>query len=356
MKLRVLIGLAAGLASTACATQEQVRAMKRPELPPTRAIAADRGDKLFRSIAIYEIEGAPEWPLFDGGDIVTTRPLRAQVKLDLERWLDQTQLLANNIQHSSHLLTVEFTNLRGPNLIPFSDKAAIVKATFTLRERRTGKVVLTTDVAEAKVARMPGLTESMVRSAVHGAVFGGAVAQAVTSSDGEMSIAYPLIGALTGAKGARHTARQQFLLSDPAVQESSTLDSIAQGITSGFIIGGLTSLIDERQKDSTIWEQRALGVVAGALSGAAGAANSRPVMDNTQEGTFIGAFNGALRREQASVAALRGAYAAFTLHLVDAGYLRVRDAVPCSVLNPDGYGTAILITTPTAIGTDCPRS
>ena len=169
---------AAALAATAvsaCATQEDVRTMRRPPLPPGFVALASQGEKLHKGIAIYEINGAPEFKLFDEGDVYTTRPTRRQVRNYLNSWLLEADLLSEDVAHARYLLTVTFEELSGPDVVWFTDKRASAKVRYRIEHARTREVIFDRTFDSAFRARFPGVTEEMVRSAISQGLTGSAV-------------------------------------------------------------------------------------------------------------------------------------------------------------------------------------
>jgi hypothetical protein len=75
------------IAVSACATHADLQALRRPELPPRFVALADSTTVLHRSVALYDINGAPEFRLFDGNGIIATRPTRADVAHMFGAWL-----------------------------------------------------------------------------------------------------------------------------------------------------------------------------------------------------------------------------------------------------------------------------
>ncbi|NDC59503.1 MAG: hypothetical protein EBZ50_11930 [Alphaproteobacteria bacterium] len=71
------------------------------------------------------------------------------------------------------------------------------------------------------------------------------------------------------------------------------------------------------------------------------------VAEHTTAGAEFGDFR--------SSDALQRAFAAFAEKLEPARIVRIRDGVRCVDLNPDGVGSAYLVSTATAVATDCPR-
>lgn len=157
-----------------CASTEDVRALRRPVLPPTMAALADRGEPLYRNVAIYEVLGAPEFRVFDGGALITTRPTRQDVNEMVGGWLADADMRAPNIREAHYLLTIRFDDVRGPGMVPFSDSAASSTVHYVIEDARTREIVFENSYESDFVARMPGVTPEMTRGAIAGALVFGA--------------------------------------------------------------------------------------------------------------------------------------------------------------------------------------
>ena len=160
--LRRLSGalLAAGLLTAGCATDQDVRLSRQEPLPPAFVVKADPQRGLYHNVTVEEVAGTPEFTLFGGGSVVTTRPTRSQVLDVLRDDLDRTDLLAPTRVSGEYMLYVRFEDLRGPDVWTFSDKRASAKVSFRLVRWRTGEVVKTVDVAVAYQANFPGVVIS----------------------------------------------------------------------------------------------------------------------------------------------------------------------------------------------------
>ncbi len=325
-------------AAGACATSEDVRALRRPALPPTQVALADRHEELFENVALYEIVGAPEFRLFDGGDLYTTRPTRADVARHMRTWLNDTRLLAQDIAHADYLLTVEFIDVRGPNVIWFTDKNARATVRYQLINRRTRETRFVREVDAQLQARMPGVTEEMVRAAITGGLIGAALGPVY--DDATDPVAAGAVGtAAIGADSAAWASWHQTLLWDWPVAMLDMEERISEGLAIGAVLGTTAA-------DSSGLAGAATGFFAAAPSG-------RPV-ERWNSAEHIGSFDGTERREQAVRGMLRQSFNGFLFGLDEAQLIEIREAVTCDVLNPYGYRTALRTTTRTQVAYDCP--
>ncbi|HVK79611.1 MAG TPA: hypothetical protein VM915_03275 [Verrucomicrobiae bacterium] len=289
--LKLLAG-ASALCVAACASTEDVRALRRPELPPTYVAIADRDTPLHENVAVFEIVGAPEFVLFDAGAVITTRPTRHAVIHMLEDWLDDADMLADNLREADYLLTLSFVDLHGPDVIPFSDKDADATVHYVLERRmcrqlRQPNCVAFEGTYQAHLqARMPGVTPEMTRAAIAGGIIGAALG-------GEIA-------------------------DDNAV--AARWDGAASGAALGFIAAAPTGRRVEHWDDTNA----------------------------------PGAFDGTLRRQQAVTGMMRQHFNRFLFALDDADLINVREAVTCEDLNSENIGVGIITTTSTQIAYDCP--
>lgn len=290
--MRALTLLAGASCLAACASTEDVRALRRPVLPPTYVAIADLGTPLHDNVAVYEIIGAPEFVLFDGGDVITTRPTRADVTSMLNTWLDDADMRAENLREADYLLSVTFVDLHGPNVIPFTDKNADASVHYVLERRMCRQLRQTNCVAfegtyDARLqARMPGVTPEMARAAIAAGLVGAAIADDAADTD---FVAARWEGAAYGA---------------------------------------------------------ALGFVAAAPTG-------HPV-EHWDDTDAPGAFDGTMRRQQAVNGMMRQNFNRFLFALEGADYVTIREAVTCEDLNSENIGAAAITSTATQVAYDCP--
>lgn len=348
--------LCLGLAAAGCASTDDVRALRRPVLPPSYVALADRETALHESIAIYEILGAPEFRLFDGGALYTTRPTRGEVARMLRAWLSNADMLAEDIGNSRYLLTVTFEDLHGPNVMPFSDKRASASVRYDLVDRRSGAMLFTATYDATIQARMPGVTEEMVRAAVVGGVLGVAAGEALNgmSDRTDAAVGAGLAGSIIGADAAGFASAHDTLLWDWPVAMLEALPRIDNGAGFGLGMGLLAA--NAADGASSDVEAQTLGGVAGALTGFVGAAPTGRPPTHWQATEVQGSFWGGDRRDEAVRGMMRQNYNQFLFGLRDANLLVIRAAVTCDELNPGGIGIAYISSTADAVGYDCPGS
>uniref|UniRef100_UPI00143C65B4 hypothetical protein n=1 Tax=Caulobacter sp. SSI4214 TaxID=2575739 RepID=UPI00143C65B4 len=167
------IRLAALLASAAaalgaCATRDEVAALRQPPLPPAVVAKASPARAFYRNVVVQSVEGAPEFRWFDGGGVVTTRPTRVQVVQSLGDHLRKAEMLAPSRLDAEYMLYTTFEDLRGPNVWLGTDKLASARVTFRLVRWRTGEVVREKTIDAAYEARWTGVTPEIARAAIAG--------------------------------------------------------------------------------------------------------------------------------------------------------------------------------------------
>jgi len=347
------------LAVAGCASTEDVRALRRPIMPPTQIALADRGEPLHESIALYEILGAPEYRFIDGVEdtsIISTRPTRAQIAARLNGWLSHADMLAEDIAHARYLLTIVFEDLRGPDFIPFSDKNASASVRYELRDRMNGDLVFVGNYDAQMRARMPGVTPEMARSAIFGGVVGAVAADAMseTLDSSEQATIAGLTGALIGGATALNAAAVETLLWDwPEAALEQAMPRIAHGETFGLAIGLAASDIPATGMSNA--EIGLHGAGYGALIGLVAAAPTGRPPEHWNSAEAQGSFWGGERREQAVTGMMRQHFNQFLFALEEQSLLKIRAAAPCDELNPDGAGRSYLSSTADAVGYDCPQ-
>ncbi|HRK64760.1 MAG TPA: hypothetical protein PLN53_10225 [Terricaulis sp.] len=403
-----LLASAALCSIGACASTEDVRALRRPPLPPTYVALADHNTPLRDNIAVYEVLNVPEFRWFDGDAVFTTRPTRRDVNLLMNSWLRDANMLAPSIGEADYLLTLSFEELSGPDVVWFTDKNARAVVHYTLTCQRAhsfrarmdyghsrshcaapGQVVFEGRFEASLQARMPGVTPEMFRSAVAGGVFGAMIGPEIAAASNVFATAMGA-GAVMGDASARGVGTNAFqfelnevldalLLSWSPLDDLSHYDLVESlglfssglvvaadnpraalsyessrrhAIVGGGIIGGLAA----GNESASIGDPAArwLGGASGALIGMYGAAPAGRPVEDWDSAEQIGAFDGTMRRHQAVGGMLRQNFNRFLFSLRDAELLRIRLAVPCADLNPGGYGTAVFASTSEVVGYDCP--
>ncbi len=170
IRLAVLLASAGLLA--ACATRDEIAALRQPPMP-TRAVAlASPARAFYRNVAVQAVDGAPETGLF------STRPTRFAVVESLTDHLRHADMLAPTRLDAEYMLYADFEELRGPNVWPGSDKLASARVTFRLVRWRTGQVVREKAVEASYQSHWTGL------SPVAGARQTSALGEMTTGFDG----------------------------------------------------------------------------------------------------------------------------------------------------------------------------
>jgi hypothetical protein len=324
-------------------------------MPPSQVALSDPGTTLHQNISIYEILGAPEFRLVDGGGLVTTRPTREDVAYMLRSWLGDADMLSPSIARSHYLLTVQFEELHGPNVVPFTDKHASATVNYVLTERASGRIVFNQTYSAQMQARMPGVTPEMVRAALGGAVYGAVLGPEIADSvDRDERIANAgLAGAFAGLASAGFAADHDTLLWDWPVAVAEALPRLGRGAGGGLIIGALAADAEDGVSDA---RASRIGAWAGGTIGFFAAAPTGRGPENMHSIETRGSFWGTERSEQAVNGMMRQHFNQFLVGLDSMGMLNIRSAVACEELNPGGVGMAYISTTADSVGYDCPRS
>jgi len=346
------VSLALAALAAGCATEADERALRRPALPPAHVALAERHEALFRSVAIYEVLGAPEFRLFDGDDLITTRPTRRDVVRTLSAWLSEAELLAPDLASAHYLLTVNFEGLRGPDVIPFTDKHARANVRYTLTDLRTRAIVFDGDFESAFQARMPGVTEEALRAAIAGGVLGAIGVGLINDGHDEIDAQAAMIGLGpgVGAGAARFASEHEGLLNAWPVLRFP--DRFEDGADRGLVLGLAGAVLAEISPGNlSEVEAGMLGGAVGALSGLAGAASIGLPPEHFDSKEAIGAFDGTRRRRDAVHWMMRQSFDHFLWGLDSADL--IRPAVACSDLNGDGPHQAVLLSTADAIAWNC---
>lgn len=156
--IRLAMLLAGSSLLAACATRDEVAALRQPAMPPLAVAKASPARPFYRNVAVQAVEGAPEHLWFDGGGVVTTRPTRFQVVESLNAHLLRAEMLAPSRQDAEYMLYATFDELRGPDVWLASDKRAAARVTFRLVRWRTGQVVREKTVDAAYASHWTGLS------------------------------------------------------------------------------------------------------------------------------------------------------------------------------------------------------
>ena len=207
MRLSRALGMA--LVSTAmlisgCASSDTLHLSREPVMPEMAVIKAAETGPYYRNISIQDVQGAPEFHLFDGGGVITTRPTRKQV-FDIYNYdLKNSELLAASRASSEYMLYVDFKDLHGPDVWVGSNKRASARIVFNLVRWRSGEVIKRQETEVAYLAESPGVTAREVFSGGMGLAAGVGSGYAITKAyeglDGVRVVAAEALGAGAGMK------------------------------------------------------------------------------------------------------------------------------------------------------------
>ena len=240
---------------TGCATEEGRRLARQPPLPPAFVAKADAYRGFYHNVTIEEVFGTPEFALFGGGSLISTRPTRAQVLNVLQDDLARTDMLAPSRQSGEYMLYVKFEDLHGPDVWLFSDKQASAKVSFRLVRWRTGELIKRADIAVAYQAQFNGITlhdPEITREVV------SAPAGSATWSDRVTLYTY---GA--GSSDALVTDAQPMLQAAEPLSVSSEIGSLNGTERRWAAVQGMLSLafdefVDQLSKDGVVTYKRAV--------------------------------------------------------------------------------------------------
>lgn len=330
-----------------CASSDEMRALRQPSMPPVAVAKASRSKPFYRNIAIQEVQGAPEFRWFDGGDILTTRPTRTQVLDQLTGYLDRADMLAPRLD-AEYMLYVQFHELAGPNVWLGSDKLASAHITFRLVRWRTNELVVEKTIESSYRVQWVGITPDMVRSGLAGplgvardsadAKVGGLIGGMLLSYYLEDNLSWPLAVAPVAA-----------VLGGISAAEVGGPQRFGPGYDAAFVTA--VGLAAARGRFNDLETTLAYG----AIMGAGAAAGPEPVTRSVGSGEVIsGEFSGTARRFAATRGLIDLAFDRFMNELSRDGSVVYKRAVSCRALNPDGYRGAHLVETADAYAIDCP--
>jgi len=331
--LRLAVLLAGAGLLTACATREEVAALRQPSLPPVAVAKASPARPFYRNVAVQAVEGAPEFRWFDGGGIVTTRPTRAEVTYGLNQHLHGADLLAPSRLDAEYMLYTTFEELRGPNVWWGTDKLATARVTFRLVRWRTGEVVREKTVEAGYNVHWTGGTPEIARSAIGGALVGIGLGYYVNQNHIVDIYDAPIAGAIGGIEAASIGGPRQW----------------GPGFASAFTAAVATGTAAGRFTDLE-------AMLAGGAIGAAGAAaGPAPVQRQVSaNGEITTAFNGTQRRAAATRGLMALAFDMFMNDLSRDGSVVYKTAVSCRALNGDTGRGPYLAETANTYAVDCP--
>ncbi|WP_421737300.1 hypothetical protein [Caulobacter sp.] len=338
----------AAVALSACASNDEARALRQPAMPPVAVAKASPSRPFFRNVAIQEIEGAPEFRWFDGGGVVTTRPTRVEVLKSLNTHLQRADLLAASRQDSEYMLYVRFEDLRGPDVWLGTDKLASARVTFRLVRWRTGEVVREEPFEASYRAEWTGFTPEVVRAAIAGPI--GASKDRVIAAPGGA-----LLGVALGyyvnqnlVASIEHTPIAGVIGAGQAAQiggQERTGPGFASAFASALAVGTASGRFSDLEAM----------LAGGAISAAGAAAGPVPVSRAYASGGEItSAFNGRTRRLAATRGLMDLAFDQFMAGLSTDGSVTYKRAVSCAALNGVSGKGPYLRETATSYAVDCP--
>jgi hypothetical protein len=274
-----------------CASTDTVRLLREPEMPPVAVAKASHAGPYYHNIAIQEVFGAPEFRFLDGNGVVNTRPTRKHMLSILAEDLGNADMLASSRLDAAYMLYVNVEQLKGPDMVPLSDKLSSARVTFRLVNWRTGAVARQMTEEANFVAHSPGVTPETARVATWEALNFAADAFVINAS---------IRASTTGTRG----------LTD------------LEAILAGGAYGGVKG---------TLWagEQQPTGALKG------------------------GYFDGTLRREYATNEVIHLLLDQFLHDLSKDGTIVFKQAVSCRYLNRDKFANPVTETVD-AFGVDCP--
>ncbi len=348
LSVRLAVLLAGTSLLTACASRDEMAALRQPSMPPLAVAKASPARPFYRNVVVQAVEGAPEFRWFDGGAVVTTRPTRVQVVESLNDHLRNAEMLAPTRLDAEYMLYTQFEGLRGPNVWLATDKLTSARVTFRLVRWRTGQVVREKTIEASYAARWTGFTPEVARAAIAGplgaskdrvlAPLGGAIGGAVLgyylNEEPIWTIATTPAGGLIGAGQAR---------------EIGGPDRASPGFEAGFLTALGVATAAGRFTDLEA------ALAGGAISAAGAAAGPGPVSrDIAADGEITSAFNGRARRLAATRGLMDLAFDRFMSDLSRDGSVVYKTAVSCRALNGDSGRGPYLAETATSYGADCP--
>ena len=318
---------------SACASRDEVAALRQPGLPPLAVAKASPARPYYRNVAVQAVEGAPEFRWFDGGGVITTRPTRAEVTTGLNQHLLGAEMLAPSRLDAEYMLYTTFDELRGPNVWWGTDKLATARVTFRLVRWRTGELVREKTVEAGYNVHWTGATPEIARAAIGGALVGVGLGYYVNQNHIVDISDAPIAGAIGGLEAASIGGPRQW----------------GPGFASAFSAAVATGTAAGRFQDLE-------AMLAGGVIGAAGAtAGPAPVQRQVAANSEItSAFNGATRRAAATRGLMALAFDMFMNDLSRDGSVVYKTAVSCRALNGDAGRGPYLAETASAYAVDCP--
>lgn len=348
---KALLGLAGGaLLLGACASADDVRALRQPAMPPVAVAKASPHKPYFRNVSLQAVEGAPEFRWFDGGAVVTTRPTRVQVVEALSRHLDRAEMLAPSRLDGDYMLYVRFDDLRGPSLWLGTDKLASARVTFRLVRWRTGELVKESTVETSYRAAWTGITPELART-----VLGGPIA---SSKD---AVIAPVGGVLKGV-ALGYYVNQNLAVSIADAPYAGLVGAVEAGQIGGAkrapagFASAFATAVAVGGASGRFTDLEAM-LAGGAITAAGAAAGPAPIARPTSaNGEATSALSGHARRLAATRGLLDLAFDQFMAELSEDGSVNYKTAVSCAALNGVTGRGPYLRETATRYAVDCPGS
>lgn len=346
VRLAVLLASAALL--SACATRDDVAALRQPAMPPLAVAKASPARAFYRNVAVQAVEGAPEFRWFDGGAVITTRPTRFQVVDSLNQHLLRAEMLAPSRLDAEYMLYTTFEELRGPDVWLGSDKLASARVTFRLVRWRTGEVVREKTIEAGYAVHWTGVSPEVARAALGGPL--------LASKD---RVVAPIGGAVLGM-GLGYYVNQNFIayIADaPFAALVGGEQAAALGGPSRYVPGfaaSFSTALAVGTASGRFSDLEAM-LAGGAITAAGAAAGPTPVWRHTTaDGEITSAFSGRARRLAATRGLMDLAFDIFMSDLGRDGSVVYKTAVSCRALNGDSGRGPYLAETATSYGADCP--
>ena len=327
---------------SACASQESLKTLRTPPPAPKGAVVADYNSPLYEAVALTHVSGVTDFVFFDRFSPFTTRPTTRDVEGAFNAYLGQIGLKAPHPSQARFHLSVAFLDVRGPDVVPFSDKEATASIHYTLTDAFTGELVYDSGFTSHFVARMPGITPEMVRGAALGGTIGAITGLSIrdsATSEGEV-ISWAALGG-----GIAATAANEKYDGWGARPKPTLFGGIVGALAGQGANDWIETLIEDGQSITVSdLEAAGYGSVFGGLTGLIAAAPKGVAPTSPFKQTSVGSFEGTERRRQAVAAALRQNFAYFAKDLAGEG-LGVRQAriVPCAHLNPHGTNGVVFL-------------
>ncbi|WP_419251774.1 hypothetical protein ACN2C6_10600 [Caulobacter sp. ErkDOM-YI] len=349
--LKALLAMtSAAVLLSACASADDVAALRQPAMPPVAIAKAAQHKPFFRNVSLQAVEGAPEFRWFDGGAIITTRPTRVQVVENLTRHLDRADLLARSRLDSEYMLYVRFDELRGPSLWLGTDKLASARVTFRLVRWRTGELVRESTVETSYRAAWTGFTPEMTRAALGGPL--------LASKDAVLA---PVGGALKGL-ALGYYVNQNLVVSIADAPYAGLVGALEAsriggpshapaGFAAAFAAAAAVGSASGRFTD--LEAMLAGGVITAAGAAAGPTPVARPV---SADGEVTTAVAGRARRLAATRGLMDLAFDQFMAELSEDGSVNYKTAVSCAALNGFSGKGPYLRENASSYAVDCPGS